>query len=147
MDAESAVTYPLGAVSGFSVLGLLWAVAGILLGTLWWRDRAAVAATATEAGEAATQRVHFGCLRVDRGPRRQQAMRLAYALGAWLVALGTVTDRVLPLAVGAAALNLGTLFRYLLVALDQQALDAPLLELERARHLVLGEPAALASAS
>jgi hypothetical protein len=109
-------------MSGVGVIGLLWALAGILLGNLWWRERAAGAFLATEAGDLPTQGVHFGCLLEDRGPRRLRAMRVAYALGAWLVALGIVTHLVLTLAVGAVALNLGTLFRYLLVVMDQRAL-------------------------
>jgi hypothetical protein len=139
MDAEKADAYPLGAVSGVVVLGLLWAVAGILLGIRWWRERAAEAAAATHPAAAATERVRFGRAPEDRSPRRWQAMRLAYALGAWLVALGLVSGVVPALAIGTVALNLGTLFRYLVVALDREALDLPLLDLERSTRLLFGD--------
>jgi hypothetical protein len=108
-------------MSGVGVLGLLWAVAGIVLGLLWWRERLVDGPAAIAAVERrTTERVHFGSLREDRGPRRLQAMRRSYALGAWLVALGLVADQALPLAAGALALNLGTLFHHL--ALGDQAL-------------------------
>jgi hypothetical protein len=143
MDAESAGAYPLCAVSGVGVIGLLWAVAGILVGIRWWRERTAgvpfAAAGATRAAPPATVRVRFGQLAEDRSPQRWQAMRLAYAVGAWLVALGLATEVVPALALGAVALNLGTVFRYLVVALDREALDLPLLDLERSARALFGD--------
>jgi hypothetical protein len=139
MDAESAGAYPLGAVSGVVVFGLLWAVAGILLGFRWWRERAADAAVATNRSATGGGRPRFGRIAEDRSPQRQQAMRLAYALGAWLVALGLVSGLAPALALGALSLNVGTAFRYLVVALDRDALHLPLTELERSTQLLFGE--------
>jgi hypothetical protein len=128
-------------VSGIGVLGLLWAVAGILVGFRWWRGRTAAGPAATEARAATARRARFGQVAEDRSPQRWQAMRLAYALGAWLVALGLAADLVPALAAGAVALNLGTVFRYLVVAMDREALDLPLLDLERSARILFGDVA------
>ena len=105
-----------------------------MLGLQWWRERAA--APAQEAPVDAA-RARFGQDIDDGSWRRRQAMRRAYAFGATLVSIGFLADAPGLLALGAAMVNLGTIYRYLVVALDHSALDTPLVVRSRraARHV------------
>jgi hypothetical protein len=114
-------------MSGVVLFGLIWAAAGVLLGMRWWREREADLRTAGGSAVTAGQRVRFGGAIEDGSGRRLQAMRLAYAVGALATAVGLMSRVPVVLALGAALLNLGTLYRYLVVALDREALDTPLL--------------------
>jgi hypothetical protein len=64
-------------------------------------------------------------------------MRLAYAAGTTLIAAGLLSGLAVVLAFGAAAVNLGTIYRYLVVALDLDTVDTPLVPRSQraARHL------------
>ena len=61
----------------------------------------------------------------------RQAMLLAYAAGAVATGLGIATGVAVVLALGAALLNLGTVYRVLVIALDHRHLDVPVVELGR----------------
>jgi hypothetical protein len=111
-------------MSAAMALGLLWAVAGVVLGLRWWQERDLAGAGRTAAEAPPTTR--FGRARDDGSGRRLQAMRLAYAAGTTSVALGMFTGAAALLALGAAMVNLGTIFRYLVVALDLDGVDTPL---------------------
>ena len=69
----------------------------------------------------------FGRAWRDGSRRRLQAMRRAYRAGVAVVALGLLAGVPVLLAIGAALVNLGTVLRYLVVALDVDAADTPLL--------------------
>lgn len=114
-------------MSGIGAFGLLWAASGILLGTLWWRERETEPSRAGGAQGASSQRYRFGAPLQDGSGRRLQAMRLAYAAGTLATGAGFLLGLGVLLALGAALVNLGTIYRYLVVALDQEALDTPLL--------------------
>ncbi len=109
-------------MSGVVVLGLLWAAVGILLGLRWWSDRAQPPAHHAAREELAAEGagpVRFGRLTESRADQRRQAMRLAYAAGTSLVAVGLFTEVPVVLALGAALVNLGTLYRHLVALLDE----------------------------
>jgi hypothetical protein len=131
-------------VSGVVLFGLAWAAVGILLGVQWWRERAAEAAPTLVGGASVTgsERSRFGRAEEDGSPRRLQAMRLAYAAGMLSLSAGFLTGAAVPLALGAALVNLGTIYRYLVVALAHDRLDAPLID-RPGRYLVgvLDQPA------
>jgi hypothetical protein len=110
-----------------AVPAVLWLAAGIVLGLRWWGARGPDAARRTRLEVPVNAR--FGQLRDDGSRRRLQAMRLAYAAGATFVAVGLLTHVPVVLALGAAMVNLGTIYRYLVVALDLEAVDTPLLVL------------------
>ncbi len=112
-------------MSAVAVFGVLWVLAGILVGLRWWTERGAAASRATAGVGAANAR--FGQAREDGSLRRRLAMRRAYVVGAGLVVAGAVTQVAVVLALGAAMVNLGTMYRYLVVALDLHAVDTPLL--------------------
>ena len=114
-------------MSGVVLFGLIWAAAGILLGIRWWREREADLRTAGGVAITAGQQARFGGVIEDGSGRRLQAMRLAYAVGALATAVGMISRGPVALALGAALLNLGTIYRYLVVALDREGLDTPLL--------------------
>jgi hypothetical protein len=130
-------------MSPIVVLGLLWAAGGIALGNQWWHARAAAPPAAQEAAAAGAR---FGQADANGSWRRLQAMRRAYAFGAISMSLGFLTSAPALLALGAAMVNLGTMYRYMLVALDQSALDTPLLirsqraAVHVARHARLVQP-------
>lgn len=113
-------------MTGPLVFGVLWAAAGILLGSQWWRARPQSPSRA--AGGPAGETSRFGSGATDRSSNRLQAMRLAYAVGAVAVAVGLLAELTLLLVVGAALINLGTVYRYLVLALDREGLHEPLLE-------------------
>jgi hypothetical protein len=102
-------------MSGVAVLGVLWAAAGIWLGSRWWTERGAQAFG--HAPQAAARR--FGQPVLGGPQRRAQAMRLAYATGATAVAGGLLVRWSWLLAAGAAMVNLGTLYRHLLALVDE----------------------------
>jgi hypothetical protein len=102
-------------MSGVGVLGLLWAAVGIWWGSRWWRDRGPVPAPAAPA----LGRSRFGRAAAGGAWRRRQAMRLAYAAGAASVAGGLLLGWAWILALGAALVNLGTLYRHLVLLLDE----------------------------
>jgi hypothetical protein len=112
-------------MSAGAVLGVLWLAAGIVLGLRWWGARGPEVARGARVELPVNAR--FGQVREDGSRRRLQAMRLAYAAGTTLVAVGLLTEVPVVLAFGAAMVNLGTIYRYLVVALDLDAVDTPLL--------------------
>lgn len=133
MDALSDPQYAVGVMSGLAVLLLLWAGAGIVLalGSL----RGPEPAPAPDAAR-------FGRVAEDRSANRLHAMRLAYGVGAACCAVGAVAGLDVVLAFGASLLNLGTVYRYLVVAMDHTTVDAPVLVLpERSvsRRFLLGD--------
>lgn len=133
-----AAAYPLGGMSDMAAFGLIWAVAGVLLGIRWQRERAAGVAEAT-GGHIGADRLRFGRHAEDGSLRRVQAMRTAYAAGALCCAAGFAGRIDVVLAFGAALVNLGTVYRYLVVALDRAHVDAPLFDFDRSGRLLLGE--------
>jgi hypothetical protein len=130
-------------MSPIVVLGLLWAAGGIALGLQWWRERGTAPSPQARADAAGTR---FGQGTDDGSWRRLQAMRRAYAFGAILVSIGFLVEAPALLALGAAMVNLGTIYRYLVVALDHSALDTPLVVRSRraarhvARHARMAQP-------
>jgi hypothetical protein len=127
MDGGRIPTYPFSVMSGVGAFGLLWAVVGILLGFRWWREREAELGGTLRVAGPSPGRVRFGGAIEDGSGRRLQAMRLAYAGGMLATGTGLVSEVAVLLALGAALLNLGTIYRYLVVALDREALDSPVL--------------------
>ena len=117
-------------------MALLWAAGGILLGIHWWRARPELQRAAADDGSG-EERGRFGSRAADRSVNRLQAMRLAYAVGAVSVASGLVAELEVLLGAGIVLLNLGTAYRYLIVALDREGLQVPLLE--RTRRGLLGD--------
>jgi hypothetical protein len=113
-------------MSGVVVFGVLWAAAGVWLGSRWWAERGAEALG--HAPEAARRR--FGQAAAGGAQRRQQTMRLAYACGTTAVALGLLVRAPWLLALGAAMVNLGTLYRHLVALLDELPEPAPSLRPE-----------------
>jgi hypothetical protein len=111
-------------VSTAGALGILWLAAGVVLGLRWWNARGLEATGRSPLDLPSNAR--FGQARPDGSRRRLQAMRLAYAAGTMLVAAGLLTGLPVVLAFGAAAVNLGTIYRYLVVALDLDSVDTPL---------------------
>ena len=130
-------------MSGVAAFGLVWAAVGVLLGLRWWREREADLAAGGGVVATGGQRLRFGGDFEDGSGRRLQAMRLAYAAGTLSTALGLLSGVAVALAFGAALLNLGTVYRYLVVAMDREALDTPLLPPVRGFLLgdVLDQPA------
>lgn len=130
-------------MSPIVVLGLLWAAGGIALGRQWWRERAT---PPSPEGRADGARARFGQGTDDGSWRRLQAMRRAYAFGATIVSVGFLAGAPALLALGAAMVNLGTIYRYLVVALDHSAVDTPLVARSQraarhvARHARLATP-------
>ena len=112
-------------MSAVVVFGLLWVAAGVVVGLRWWSERGLGGARQAEVEGPANAR--FGQVREDGSRRRRLAMRRAYAVGAALVVVGLVTAVPVVLALGAAMVNLGTIYRYLVVVLDLEAVDTPLL--------------------
>ena len=131
-------------MSGLVLLGLLWAAVGISLGIRWWSEREQppahhAARGGIDPGPAASTR--FGRLAESRAEHRRQAMRLAYAAGTSLVALGFLTRAALPLALGAALVNLGTVYRHLVLLVDEAPAEEPVLAHpahRRARSPIVG---------
>jgi hypothetical protein len=124
-------------MSGVGAFGLVWAVVGILLGFRWWREREADLGGTLAVVGPSRERVRFGGDIEDGSGRRLQAMRLAYAAGMLATGAGLVSEVAVLLALGAALLNLGTIYRYLVVALDREGLDSPVLP--RGTGFVLGD--------
>lgn len=102
-------------VSGRMVLGVLWAAAAIPMGRAWWRGRGTLVPAVVEV--PAADRSRFGTGAADRSADRAQIMRLSYADGSVAVAGGLLLDWTPLLAVGAVLLNVGTIYRYLVLAL------------------------------
>jgi hypothetical protein len=122
-------------MSSLAALVLLWALAGILLGIRWWREQEAEEAVAS--GTVVAERTRFGSVAEDGSPKRVQAMRAAYLVGAGCCLVGFATGTAVVLAFGASLVNLGTVYRYLVVALDHDLVDAPLIE--RPGRYLLGD--------
>lgn len=122
-------------MTGLAALVLLWAAAGILLGIRWWREQGAEQASA--AGAALVERTRFGTVAEDGSPKRVAAMRAAYVVGAACCLVGLATGIAVVLAFGASLVNLGTVYRYLVVALDHDLVDAPLIE--RSSRYAIGD--------
>jgi hypothetical protein len=115
-------------VWGAVLFGVAWTAAGLLVGSRWRDERArerTVGTHPTTLGE----RARFGTGAVDGSAKRRQAMLLAYAAGLVVTGGGVVTGAAVVLALGAALLNLGTIYRVLLIALDHEHLDVPVVEL------------------
>ena len=115
-------------MSGLVLLGLLWAAVGISLGIRWWSEREQApghhaARDGTVPGPVV--RTRFGRLAESREEHRRQAMRLAYATGACVVAVGFWTTAGVLLALGAAFVNLGTIYRHLVLLVDEAPPDEP----------------------
>jgi hypothetical protein len=131
-------------MSAVVALGLAWGAVGILLGSRWWTERAqppAHHAARVDGGSERPGRVRFGQLSESRAEHRLQAMRLAYAVGAGLVALGFLIEAALPLALGVALVNLGTVYRHLVLLVDESPADEPVLARpahRRARQPLMG---------
>lgn len=121
-------------MSSVGLLGLLWAVVGIWSGSHWWAERGTAA---VPPRRTVPPRARFGTTSVGGPVRRRQAMRLAYAAGATTVGVGLVLGWAPVLALGAALLNLGTLYRALVLLLDEwSGEDSPEeVALAAARHL------------
>lgn len=111
-------------MTGRTAFGVLWAAAAIFAATRWWRERPEPAPG--PGGSAGATPGRFGIGAEDRSARRLQAMRLAYATGSAAVAGGLLTESLPLLGAGVVFLNLGTAFRYLVVALDHATLEDPL---------------------
>ena len=115
-------------MSGLVALGLAWAAVGILLGARWWSERVQAPGSHAPRVEPEPQPVgvaRFGQLSESRAEHRLQAMRGAYAAGTSLVAVGFLVGAALPLALGAALVNLGTIYRHLVRLLDEVPPDEP----------------------
>jgi hypothetical protein len=113
-------------MSGVVVLGLLWAVVGILLGFRWRAERAKSPtdhAPRPNLGDA-----RFGQVRLGSSRQRVETMLLAYACGAVVVSLGLMARTAWLLGLGAVLVNVGTVFRYLVVALEPAQLDTPVIQ-------------------
>jgi len=120
-------------MSGVVVLGLLWAVVGILLGFRWRSERAK--SPDDHAPRPNLVGARFGQVRLGSSRQRVETMLLAYASGAALVSLGLMARAAWLLGLGALLVNVGTVFRYLVVALDAAQLDEPVIQRSpRARH-------------
>jgi hypothetical protein len=137
-------------MSSVVLLGLLWAAVGIVLAIRWWSERAQPlghhAAGDLEA-PAPVGTARFGQLIESRAEHRLQAMRLAYAAGTCLVALGFLTEASLALAFGAALVNLGTIYRHLVRLVDEAPSEEPVLRRPAHRRtrqplveLLVGDP-------
>jgi hypothetical protein len=117
-------------MSGVVALGLLWGAVGISLGIRWWTEREQASehhagregAVLAATGASSTR---FGRATESRAEHRRQAMLGAYAVGTSLVAIGFLLEATLPLALGAALVNLGTLYRYLVLLLDEALFAEP----------------------
>jgi hypothetical protein len=118
-------------MSGLVVLGLAWAAVGVLLGQRWWSEREQPLAHHAARAAGDDRRVRevnrFGQLSESRADHRRQAMLGAYAAGTSLVGIGFLLDTALLLALGAAIVNLGTLYRYLVLLLDEAPRDEPVI--------------------
>jgi uncharacterized membrane protein YphA (DoxX/SURF4 family) len=112
-------------MSAVAALGLVWAVAGVVLLARWWGERG------TDPSPRGRWELppgtRFGRPQEDGSRRRFQAMRLTYAIGTTLVAVGFLTRWAAALALGALAVNLGTLQRFLAEVTDLGTLDRPVL--------------------
>jgi hypothetical protein len=127
-------------MSGGGVLGLLWAAAGIWSGARWWNERAA-ALVDGDGAVATADGGRFGRAAEGGAIRRRQAMRLAYAAGATAVALGLLVGWGWVLALGAAMVNLGTMYRLLVFLLDEAPEPEPVAApLAPARHVRSQQP-------
>jgi hypothetical protein len=115
-------------VWGDVLLGLLWLSAGLLVGNRWRHGRA-LHQTARDHPATRADRVRFGTVAEDGSGRRRQAMLLAYAAGLTTTGAGMASGVAVVLALGAALLNLGTIYRVLVIALDHDHLDVPVAEL------------------
>ena len=121
------------------MLGLLWAAVGIWLGFRWWGERAA--APRAPAPAATSARARFGQAAEGGAARRRPARRLAYAAGATAVAAGLLVGWGWVLALGAAMVNLGTLYRHLVFLLDEAPEPEVAPEPPVGRHLRARRPA------
>lgn len=115
-------------MSGDVLFGLLWLAVGVLVGNRWWDERVRRPALGTHPATRG-ERVHFGTVAEDGSGRRRQAMLLAYAAGFAVTGGGIASGAAVVLALGAALLNLGTIYRVLVIALDHDHLDVPVVEL------------------
>jgi hypothetical protein len=115
-------------VSGDLLFGLAWMAVGLLVGSRWRDERARQRAVGAERA-APGSRVHFGAVAEDGSAKRRQAMLLAYAAGVVATGAGIALGTAVVLALGAALLNLGTIYRLLVIALDHDHLDVPVVEL------------------
>jgi len=106
------------------VLGLLWAVVGILLGFRWRAERAA--SPDDRAEQPTMDGARFGQVRLGGSRQRFETMLLAYASGTTLVSLGLLSGVAWLLCLGVLLVNVGTVYRYLVVALDAGQLDEPI---------------------
>jgi hypothetical protein len=118
-------------MTGGAVFGLVWAAVGILLGSRWWTERARWRDTGTAQPTAPDGRPRFGRAAEDGSGRRSLAMLAAYAAGTLVVAVGLLTDTPGLLGVGALLVNLGTIFRFLVLALDSSQLESPVIPPKR----------------
>jgi hypothetical protein len=125
-------------MTGGVVFGLLWAAVGIVLG-IRWRDERARWRTTAAVPAVATPRARFGADTQDGSIRRTAAMFLAYASGALIISVGVLTSTAVLLGVGAGLVNLGTVFRFLVLALDRAHLESPVIPSRAPRHR--GRPA------
>jgi hypothetical protein len=126
-------------MSGVVVLGLLWAAVGILLGFRWRDERAK--SPSDHASQPALEGARFGQVRLGGSHQRIESMLLAYASGALAVAVGLVVGAPWLLGLGALLVNVGTIYRYLVVALDAAQLDSPVItRTPRARHRPAASP-------
>lgn len=115
-------------MSVLAVLGLLWAAVGGLLVVQWWRAHQVAVGRAGAAPETASSVPRFGTDAEDRSRQRTRSMLGAYAAGALCCAVGFPTRSDLLLAGGAMLFNVGTVYRYLVVALDHTDRDLPLFD-------------------
>jgi hypothetical protein len=124
-------------MTGGAVFGLVWAAVGLLLGIRWWSERARWQATSPSVAPAPDARARFGGMIEDGSARRTAAMLLAYAAGATVVGVGLLVSTPALLGIGALLVNVGTIFRFLVLALDRAHLESPLLppRQRQARHL------------
>lgn len=110
-------------MSGAVLLGFLWALVGMLLGYRWRSERAK--SLHNDAPVPGPNSRRFGQVRLGGSQQRVQTMLGAYAAGAALVSVGFLIHTPWLLGPGAMLVNVGTIYRYLVVALDASTLDGP----------------------
>lgn len=118
-------------MTGGAVLGLLWAAVGTFLGFRWWNERARWQQAEQAHPVAADERPRFGRAAEDGSGRRNLAMLAAYAAGTLVVGAGLLTSTPGLLGLGALLVNLGTIFRFLVLALDGSQLESPVIPPKR----------------